>query len=146
MGKGESGEEGDEVIHPSDEGATFEPQTSEEAVKQAKANGWDVAFPTDDELQLDIDDTAAARLFDLRKSMVHRHWIIDSTTRRESKSGNSQRFHLTVKLSRKVTPLERIALQMFLGSDPKRELFSLIRTTQNDPNPTLFFEKKKVSV
>jgi hypothetical protein len=56
----------------------------------------------------------------------------------ESRGGNQ---HFTVTLKRNITPIERIALQAVLGSDPRREAHSLRRWLAGEKNPTLFFEK-----
>ena len=57
-----------------------------------------------------------------------------------SKSGAPHR-HMTVTLYRDVTPIERIALQACMGSDPVREVLSLIRIWSGSQYPpTVFFE------
>jgi hypothetical protein len=49
-------------------------------------------------------------------------------------------YHITVTLGRKLSNLERIALQSVAGSDPMRELMSFRRACRGDSDPTLFFE------
>jgi len=53
---------------------------------------------------------------------------------------------VVVTLERNVEPMERILIQAFLGSDLKREALSWVRIVNNDPNPTLFFEKKPLQL
>ena len=115
---------------------------SREAFAYAAEQGVDVRYPMANELFIDIDNDAAYNTFNDNFSLLHDMMpgyvsFVESPSRRK-KDGK----HIVVTLPRNVTPLERIALQAALGSDPRREAHSLRRYFAGDPLPTLFFEKR----
>jgi hypothetical protein len=114
---------------------------SARALREAEDYNLDVVFPTDYELQLDIDDDRAFSIFQELKTIVDKYYVILNEKVTPSRSGLPKR-HVTLKLATKVTPLERIALQTCLGSDRVRELLGVIQVLLKDPHPTLFLEKK----
>ena len=59
---------------------------------------------------------------------------------RPSPSGRPGRHHVVVTMPRPVSPMERIALQAILGSDPIREMLSWFRIERGIEEPTIFFE------
>ena len=65
--------------------------------------------------------------------------LIEFYERHPSKSGGRKQ-HITVRLGRAVSNLERIALQAVLGSDRSREALSLLSHFAGHPHPTMFFE------
>lgn len=115
--------------------------SSAEAQELAAKNGWKVVLPADNELQLDIDDSAGFQIYEKHRPMFGHFIEIEKVTEIPSKSGKYGRKHITLILKKTVTPIERILFQSLLGSDRMRELLSWIRIQQNDLNPTLFFEK-----
>lgn len=58
---------------------------------------------------------------------------------RRSKSGN---LHVTVDLPVEISDTERIAWQAIFGSDPIREVMSLMAVKHGIANPTLLIEKR----
>jgi hypothetical protein len=85
------------------------------------------AKPADDELFLDIDDDEESlALFSSCVEMMGQKVKL-SWNQKPSPSGRSGRIHVTVKMPRPVTPLERIAIQAFMGSDRKSECLSWCR-------------------
>lgn len=117
---------------------------SESAKLEAKARGCHVVYPKDNELQIDIDNKEQYLKFKEMQARLEQNIPDLSITRmqkRVSASGEEGHYHITVTLNRNVTPIERIALQSCLSSDPIREILSLCRYFVNDPNPTLFIEK-----
>ena len=115
---------------------------SKRAIEQAKSENLDVVFPADNQLQLDIDSEAAFDLYNDHYDIVNTYWGIDDETITLSRSGNPDKRHITLTLSRKVSNKDRIALQAFLGSDLKREVLSFVQAENGDPHPTLFLEKR----
>lgn len=111
------------------------------AFHDAEVNGHVVVLPAPDELFIDIDNDAAELLFHKHLPKVEQFVGVRTWNFSPSKSGEPERKHITVTLSKQVSPLERILLQAVLGSDLRRELLSYCRWSINDPNPTLFFEK-----
>lgn len=116
---------------------------SQEATAEAKKLGLSVVIPAPNQLQIDIDDAVSYNVFTRNLGLLKQYWGVGHKSERTSKSGNPERRHITITLNRDVTPLERIGLQAVLGSDVKREMFSLIRVLEKDAAPTLFFEKAK---
>jgi len=105
----------------------------------AQALGLNVVYPADDELLLDIDSNADAewlvQMLDVLRENDESVEVEKTTT---SKSGN---LHVYIKMDRKLSSIERVALQACLGSDRKRELLSVLRIWYTDRAPTVLFEK-----
>lgn len=120
--------------------SNFIAPTSQRALDEAKQKGLEVVFPGENELQIDIDDEAALKTYTAHEDIIENHWGIKRATKEASKSGKPGKYHITVTLKKRISPLERIALQMALGSDRKREVLSLVQLNNGDPNPTLFLE------
>lgn len=113
-----------------------------EALDKARENSWIVVLPAPNQLQLDIDTKKSLNEFYNRKRLLSRiGYQIRDYVVKNSKSGG-EHYHVTVTLVQELTHLERIILQMFLCSDPIRELLSLRRIKNGDCYATIFFEKK----
>ena len=133
--------------------------TAADAALEAAKTGLIVDYPDDYTLQLDIDtEDGLARLKDylpmvesLCKQLVPPNkftanavsgfdgWCGTLLPRITlSKSGNK---HVRITLPISVGPLERIALQAMLGSDPKREILSVFALRDGETTPTVLFEK-----
>ena len=117
----------------------YESLSSDAAVKEAQDNGGEVIFPSEFELQLDLDSEEAVQVFKnqlpvLEQFIKTKHWGI-------SPSRSPGKYHVTLELQVPVqSNMERILLQACLGSDPKRELLSYQRVLKRDQHPTLFIE------
>ena len=103
--------------------------------------GQRAVYPGPRELFLDLDsDDSLARAWELLTVLNRNGYGAECVTVHPSKSGEPHR-HMTVSLYREVTPIERIALQAICGSDPVREVLSLLRVWGSSPFPaTVFFE------
>lgn len=120
---------------------------SQRAIDEAKAsNDIVVVYPSDRELQIDIDNEHSYLLFTRLINVLGKHVGIINWHENPSKSGQKARRHITVTLSHPVTELERICLQACLGSDRVRELLGYVQYKNNDPHPTLFLEKNFMKV
>lgn len=112
-------------------------------IARMESEGFRIALPEDNELQIDIDNGLHFAAFLRGLDSVCRNvprvdlWTIEM---HPSKSGQPQRKHVTIKLPVAVSPWQRIALQAALGSDPMRELLSALRLMRGDSYPTLFVE------
>ena len=125
----------------------FKDITSANAYSEAEANNCVVKVPSPTELFIDIDDALGAQWFHLNIGKVVEHVGLDGSPEwSTSPSGQQGHSHIVVKLRREVTPMERILIQAFLGSDLKREALSWVRLVNDDPNPTLFYEKKPLQL
>ena len=113
----------------------------QEAEAAAAKRGLVVVLPQERELFVDIDNDAQWQTFlkvieKLTNTELAASW--DATP---SASGLPHR-HVRVQLTRSVKPIERIALQALLGSDPIREWCSYERLAAGHVSPTRFFERK----
>lgn len=113
------------------------------AEDRAKAEGMTVEYGDPYTLQVDLDEPSKT---DLMFEMVHRLMVseqidLNSAWLLPSKSGVNK--HFTIKLNKPIPDVKtRILYQALLGSDVKRELFSLIRHQHNDPYPILLIRPK----
>lgn len=114
----------------------------EEAQQAASLKGCIVIFPDRYTLFIDIDSAEAGRNFDKCLEVLQKTEDAVVMRREPSPSGLPGREHIDVRLNRLMTDEERILLQACLGSDPLREMLSLMRLRAGDEAPTIFFEKK----
>ena len=123
----------------------YESLSSEAAIKEAQENGGEVVFPTEYELQLDIDSEESLKVFEDNFKTLQQHLSVKHWKQRSSRSPGKR--HITVEMSQPLqSNMERILLQACLGSDLKRELLSYARVLKRDPHPTLFIEGGKKPV
>jgi hypothetical protein len=127
--------------------SSYDPnETRQGYIARMEAEGYRVVFPADNELQVDIDSDEQYAAFNKSWPIFCRdtqHYALEFPGKREtpSRSGLPRR-HITVTLPFEVTPEQRIAWQAALGSDPVRELLSMLRLQRGDEHPTLFVEAK----
>lgn len=115
---------------------------SQEARGMAAEKGLDVVAPQDNQLFLDLDGAEGIHNFlELWKMFQNLFPAARIVKQTPSKSGVGQ--HVIVQLASPEPATMRIAMQAVLGSDLKREMFSLRRVIDGDPEPTLFFEVPK---
>lgn len=124
------------------------PLESKHAEDSAVEFGMVVVYPAPNQLQIDIDSDAAYRVFKANIAKLKLHWPfiggIQSIDEHPSKSGLPCR-HITVNLKDALqSNLERIVIQLCLGSDPLREMLSYLRVLKRDEHPTLFMERKEM--
>lgn len=104
--------------------------------------GYRVKLPAENELFLDLDSTEAYEAFNQRLGTLQQYMEATVTSDRPSKTRGHR--HVVVRLGRRVTAAERIALQAGLGSDPLRELLSTLRALVKPGTvTTAFYEKGK---
>lgn len=102
--------------------------------------GLRVVLPEANQLQVDIDSFEALGVFAANVERLGD--LVESHVRTVSPSRKSGHYHVTVTLKRPVRdPMERILLQLLLGSDVTRELLSWKRATADMADPTIFFER-----
>ncbi len=112
---------------------------SKYAELEAEKYGGQVVYPTQYELQLDLDSEEAVEGFRSRLRWLEK--IIPVKQFGIGPSRSPGKFHAVVELEKPVSSdMERILLQACLGSDPIRELLSYRRVLERDPHPTLFIE------
>lgn len=122
-------------------------EETRDGYEYAEANGLHAVTADDNHLQLDIDvpygqkserSEAAAEAYTL---IFDRLGLTDVLTV-PSRNGNQ---HTYIKLPRPLPHAARVALQVILGSDPKREALNLLRELFPDKPPygiqTMLFEE-----
>lgn len=110
--------------------------------EEAKKKGLTCVVPEPDQLLIDLDDDGdrAHMLAMLEVLAKNGHeFVFEKTT---TSAGGNQ--HVYLRASKKLSPIERVALQACLGSDRKRELLSILRTwmfPEEVVPASCFFEK-----
>jgi hypothetical protein len=102
--------------------------------------GYITVTPESNELFIDIDTDDDYSLFQDQYKMLVRDVGVVAMTENISRGGLPGR-HIRIIMAFDMTDAERIAWQASLGSDPKRELLSMMRLQRGDDYPTLFVEK-----
>ncbi len=116
------------------------------AQKFATENNLDIRYPGPMELFLDLDTPEQRAQFELMLPFFEKLYPIDKIQYRNSKGGNThvilclKEDNFASGIYRELDNKTRIAMQALLGSDPKRELFSIFRALRSDKYATLFFE------
>lgn len=109
----------------------------ERYLARVAAEGLFVQYPKPNELLIDLDTKEQVDEFLSQIKLLVREVVILKIEVTTSFSGNR---HVYIQLDRPISPIERIAWQAALGSDPKRELLSLIRASRGDKFPTILVE------
>jgi hypothetical protein len=127
-------------------GYNLERVSSAKAYEYAEDNDLDIVYPTDHELQIDLDTEAAYENFLLLYRIIYSKGLVQSIRTRPSRHGLPRR-HITITMKDPVSdPILRIAFQASLGSDRVRELLCLLRVTLiGELNATLFYEKRETA-
>jgi hypothetical protein len=107
------------------------------AIKLAADEGLTAFEPTYNELLLDLDDGKEIN-GTAYQSMRRNGYEVVSCLVTRSKSGNGT--HVYLRLAAPITWSERIALQAILGSDPVKEIISLMRLRENWEYYSMCFE------
>lgn len=120
------------------------------ACDKAKKAGKQVVVSQPTLLMIDIDSDAAYKEFLTRLSMVEDHIeLLDKDERMvqmvTSFSGDGHK-HIYIRMRRGMTVWERCAMQLFLCSDPVKEMLSLMLEKAGDAHPILFFEKPEFTL
>ncbi len=115
---------------------------SQIAIAAAKAGGFEVTFSDEKTLLIDIDSEQQYETFQNRLSRL------DEMTDYEmnkyvSVSGLPHR-HVIISTVQGFNIMERLFLQLFLGSDPIREFISYLRVLEDDANPSMLVKDGKV--
>lgn len=107
------------------------------------AAGNRVVYPKENELLIDIDTENQYSLFKHQIEALEKNSVLCTILYDELSRGGYPGRHIIVKLDNSIDldPVKRIAFQAALGSDPMRELLSLLRNENEDKFPTLFIEE-----
>lgn len=100
-----------------------------------------VILPKPNELFVDCDDSDHVQIaFNRLNRLTNLKWIRPIWVSC-SPSKTRGHWHIIVTLKDDIGVLERITLQLILGSDPDRELYSYARWKNQAPYPILFIEE-----
>jgi len=123
-------------------------KTSSVVKEELEEQGYEVVFPKNNELQIDIDSEEEYQIFKEQYEILCNHWGKQSFEIKEepSFSGLPHR-HIVVTCVYMENIFEdiykRIAFQACLGSDVKREMLNLLAVEiYEDKTPSLFIKKK----
>ena len=115
------------------------------ACVKAKAQGKKVVVSEPTLLMIDIDTPEAFLEYLTRLPMVEDHIEYVSEQTVTSFSGGGHR-HIYIRMKRGMTVRQRCAMQLFLCSDPVKEMLSLMLEKAEDEHPILFFEKSEFTL
>ena len=103
----------------------------------AAENNCGVVVPNDDELQIDLDTPEAIAQYNTMMADFKDQLKVRELDSWASKSGNR---HVVVQFPQAVSNEMRIALQACFGSDPKREILSLMRVLNGSKYTSVLFK------
>jgi len=109
------------------------------ACKRAWARGLLVSYPGSRQLFIDIDGRDAWATFEFRMKRLLKMFVLQYTYT-QSPSGRPYFRHVTVELDEDITEMERLFLQLYLGSDAMREILSYHALKDGVARPTVFFD------
>jgi hypothetical protein len=90
----------------------------------AKDSNCIVIYSEDNLLLLDLDNDESVKTFHRNIDTFRNNYSVKKINEWKSKSGN---LHVAIEMNDNIDFRERLLLQATLGSDPKKELLSLIR-------------------
>lgn len=109
-----------------------------EVTRKMKAQGFEVFQGNERQLLLDLDSPEAVATYRDRLGLAKRFFKIEEKQRWISKSGKG--LHVILESANKLSAMLRLLIQVYLGSDPKREIFGAMRVLNGEKNPSLLFK------
>lgn len=121
---------------------TYYKLSREELCGKAASEGFKVIFSDSTTLLIDIDDDDHLAMFNARIDRIESEITgIESIEEYTSSSGEPHK-HIIVRMKDEMDILDRLFLQIFLGSDPTREYLSYLRYIRGDKFPSLLLRKE----
>ena len=118
-------------------------RTYVQAVELAAKSNERVVVAGDYTLQMDIDTEEDFKRWEENSPEILRRLKLKSSPKITVSKGGLPHRHITITLDEPMDIWARIALQVILGSDFKRELFNSFRVLDGIEYPVLFFEPKE---
>lgn len=109
--------------------------TLSRALEKAKEQNADVVYSDPRTLLLDLDTDEGEAQYARNLPIVQEYYQVRETLSWTSKSGVHR--HVMLEIGQDLSLPDRVLLQAILGSDPKREMLSMIRVAAEpgrDPN------------
>lgn len=129
------------------EGSPLEMDNFEQAEQEAREGGFDVLYSSKTELFLDLDGKLDYFEEVLPKFMEIWSGDFKEIQRWPSKTNDGQHWHVRIETWHEREPAERVAMQILLGSDPRKELLTLGRLTYTvDKELIRLFRPKGVKI
>lgn len=111
----------------------------EKLSEEAKKKGLKVVFPKKNQLFVDIDSVESMTIYHKRIDMLES--LFNCKAKKKVSRSGFPHYHIYVDADRTFTDVERILLQLFLGSDVNHEFLSYKDYVNGESYPVLFFEK-----
>ena len=111
----------------------------EKLQEEAKKKGLKVVFPNKNQLFVDIDSRESMKICHKRIDMLKS--LFDCKLKKKVSRSGHPHYHIYIDAKRTFTDVERILLQLFLGSDANHEFLSYKDHTNGESCPVLFFER-----
>lgn len=111
----------------------------EKLQEEAKKKGLKVVLPKKNQLFVDIDSIKQMMVFSKRFDMLKS--LFNCKVKKKVSRSGFPHYHIYIDAERMFTDMERILLQLFLGSDVKHEFLSYKDYTNGEAYPVLFFEQ-----
>jgi len=115
-------------------------ENRKEYMDRMMQQGYKIVMPEPNEIQIDIDSRYQQKVFTEQLDILRREFGDLEIIQTESKGGPPGK-HYRIFFIRDLSPIERIAYQAALGSDPIKELLSIFRLEKGDDHPSLLVEK-----
>lgn len=120
---------------------SIETDTTHRLIKNAERNGATVLYPQPNELFLDIDTLDQYnQMFDRLPRLLELFGCQAAIKRDVPSNSGGEHRHVIIELSIQVDNATRAGLQMFLGSDPVRDVLALRRIMAGVYDPIIFIE------
>lgn len=109
--------------------------------EEAASNGFYPVVPNSNCCQIDIDNESQYNTFMKNRAVISRNCGWEPELVSDEASRTKGHRHITVRMPFVMNDEERILWQALLGSDPTRELLSLLRSRRGLEMPIIFMEK-----
>lgn len=109
-----------------------------DAAEKAISAGFTVVQSTERTLLIDIDRNGSLIEFEQRLAWVAHYLPLREVERWPSKSGRG--WHVVVKSTEEMSPVERLLLEACLGSDLRRAFYGLLHARKGFMNPSMLFK------
>jgi len=114
------------------------PEGAKKIKEKAKEANFTIIEGTPKTLLLDLDSWEAECRYDAMYSMLCMNFGAREKSRWKSKSGKG--VHVVISLKDDLDETTRVALQAIMGSDPKREMFGIVKILNDVEEPSLLFK------
>jgi len=112
-------------------------------IKKAARENLIAIEPLPNQLQIDLDDAKALRLYGKQFSILERAGLTKGWKEHTLPSRHRGHCHIIITMPKNLNIELRVCLQAILGSDIQREAFNLARVLNKQRYPICLFEEEK---